>query len=213
MGWRRRERAPRWLASGKPVDDAPALSADDLEAAVADGMLIARFSAVMDLKNRLIVSALRDDERFTRDRAAAFVRDAVDAVVAEQAQNEAHAEEVIEEAEGSRGAARHEHDYKSRDVDLLDARLHVYRDVARGIREASDDPEWVDALIEDARQKAWGEISRELANRLDDVERVSRVVVDDDYLRDRDERMRRLREFDLWELADQRYSAHPKRGR
>jgi hypothetical protein len=210
MGWRRRERAPRWLATGKRLDEQSPAQPPDIDAATADGVLIARFSAVMALKNRLIVSALRDDERFDRERAAALVRDVVDAVVAEQAENEAHAEDVIENAEGARGAARHEHDYKSRDVDLLDARRQIYHDVARDIREASDDPQWVDALVEDARQRAWDEISRELSNRLDDVQRVATVVVDDDYNRHRDERMRRLREFDLWELADKHYSRLPK---
>jgi hypothetical protein len=209
MGWRR-ERSPRWLATGKPLDEQPAAPPRDIDASIADGMLIARFSAVMDLKNRLIVAALRDDERFDRARAAEFVREVVDSVVAEQAENEAHAEEEIEHAEGARGAARHEHDYKWRDLELLDARRNVYREVARRIREALDDPEWVDALIEDARQKAWDEISRELSVRLDDAKRIATVVVDDDYYRDRDERMRRVREFDLWELADQHYNRRPR---
>ncbi|MGD8166746.1 hypothetical protein ACEXOS_005945 [Herbiconiux sp. P16] len=210
MGWRRRERAPRWLATGKPVEAPEPFGPKDVEAAIVDGILIARFSVVMAVKNRLIVAALRDDQPFDRERAAEIVRDVTEEVALEQELNEEHADEVIEHAEGDRGVARHEHDYKSRDVELLSARRRVYHDVARDIRRAADDPEWVANLVEDARRAAWDDIGRELANRLDDVERVSNVVVDEEYFRDRDERMRRLREFDLWELADKHYSRKPK---
>ncbi|MCS5719970.1 hypothetical protein N1027_17705 [Herbiconiux sp. CPCC 205763] len=213
MGWRRRERAPRWLATGKPVEAPESFGPESVEAAIVDGMLIARFSVVMAVKNRLIVAALRDDQRFDRDRAAEIVRAVVEEVALEQEMNEEHADEVIEHAEGDRGVARHEHDYKSRDVELLAARRRVYHDVARDIRLAAADPKWVATVVEDARGAAWDDIGRELSNRLDDVERVSNVVVDEEYFRDRDERMRRLREFDLWELADQHYGGKPKRGR
>jgi hypothetical protein len=215
MGWRRRERGPRWLATGKPVEAPEPFGPKDVEAAIVDGMLIARFSVVLAVKNRLIVAALRDDQPFDRERAAEIVREVAEEVALEQEVNEVHADEVIEHAEGDPGVARHEHDYKSRDVELLSARRRVYHDVARDIRLAASDPEWVAAVVEDARSAAWADIGRELANRLDDVVRVSNVVVDDEYYRDRDERMRRLREFDLWELADKNYARAPKakRGR
>jgi hypothetical protein len=213
MGWRRRERGPRWLATGKPVEAPEPVAPEEVEAAIADGLLIARFSVVLAVKNRLIVAALRDDQTFDRDRAAAIAREVVEEVALEQEANELHADEVLEHAEHDRGVARHEHDYKSRDVELLGARRRVYHEVARGIRRAADDPEWVAAVVEDARAAAWAEIGRELGNRLDDVERVSNVVVDDEYYRDRDERMRRLREFDLWELADKNYARRPKKSR
>ncbi|MDO9398330.1 MAG: hypothetical protein Q7T71_17425 [Herbiconiux sp.] len=202
---RRRDRGPRWLATGKPVDEPEPMAPRDIDAAVADGLLIARFSAVLALKNRLIVSALRDDLPFEPERAAREAREVLAELAAEQDHNSEHARDVIGLAELSRGAARHEHDYKRRDVELLTARRTVYRAVAEGIRSDADDPAVLDTLVEDARGRAWDEISRELGARLDDAGRVANMVVDDEYRRTRDERMRRLREFDLWELADRTY--------
>ena len=210
----RQGRSPRWLATGKPVEKPEPLAAAEVEAAVADGLLIARFSAVLALKNRLIVAALRDDVRFDTANAAQMAREVLEDLALEQDRNVVHAVDVIEHVGTEGGAARHEHDYKSRDLALLDARRQVYRDVAIGIRSDAADPEVVAALVEDARLRAWDEISRELTSRLDDTVRISSsVVVDDVYRRERAERMRRLREFDLWELADQHYSRRPKASR
>ncbi|GLK18951.1 MULTISPECIES: hypothetical protein [Herbiconiux] len=201
---RRRAKRPRWLASGAPIAPPEPLSADEIDAAIADGLLIARFSAVLALKNRLIVSALRDDESFDRARAAEAAREVLQELAEEQENNLDHALEVIEEAQSDRGVARHQHDYKARDLELLSARRRVYRDVADSIRRDAADDVAVALLVDDARKRAWEEISREIEARLDQVRATSNLVVDEEYRRHRAERMRRVREFDLWELEDSR---------
>ena len=123
-----------------------------------------------------------------------------------------HADDLIERLDdgyADEGAARHEHDYKARDTGLLEARRRVYREVAAGIRADAADPDALATLIESARSRAWDEIGREIEARLD-ATRTTQIVVDADYLRQRGERMRRLREFDLWELADSRYAPAPQ---
>ncbi|MGA1836245.1 hypothetical protein VD659_04860 [Herbiconiux sp. 11R-BC] len=216
---KRRERGkakgsgPRWLATGEPVDAPEPPQPQDMDAAVTDGLVIARFSVVMALKNRLIVSALRDGRPFDRENAMAEARDALETIAREQDQNAVHADESIADARRASGAARHEHDYKRRDLGLLSARRAVYTEVAQGIRSDAGDEAKLAELVEDARARAWDEISREVANRLDDVRGSAEIVVDDDYRRHRDERMRRLREFDLWELADRSYARTAKRKR
>ncbi|MFB2556188.1 hypothetical protein [Herbiconiux liangxiaofengii] len=207
---RRRVKRPRWLASGEPIAPPEPLSADEIDAAIADGVLIARFSAVLALKNRLIVAALRDDRSFEASTAAAYAREVLEELALEQEHNSEHASEVIEEAQSDRGVARHQHDYKARDVDMLGARRRVYEEVAQRIRRDSADDVAVALLVDDARTRAWEEISREIESRLDRVRVAADVVVDDDYRRHRAERMRRVREFDLWELADSRYK-RPRR--
>ncbi|GAA2224050.1 hypothetical protein N1031_00610 [Herbiconiux moechotypicola] len=204
---RNRSRLPKWIATGKPIVAPPPLPPEELEAAVDDGLLIARFSAVLALKNRLIVSALRDDEPFDRDSAARAYAAVVADLAIEQDQNADHAAELIDQVELDPGVARHEHDYKSRDVELLSARRAVYRRVAKRLRDDARDPEVVARVVEEARERAWEEIARELSSRLDDAREVAGVVVDDEYRRLRAERMRRVREFDLWELAESREAA------
>jgi hypothetical protein len=186
------------------------LSPEEIDAAIADGLLIARFSAVLALKNRLIVAALRDDERFDPETAAGLAREVLETLAVEQLHNSEHASEVIEDVQSDRGVARHQHDYKARDVDLLGARRRVYEEVAASIRRDAQDEATVGRLVDDARTRAWEEISREIEARLDQVRVVSDLVVDDEYRRHRAERMRRVREFDLWELADSRYK-RPRR--
>lgn len=207
---RRRAKRPRWLASGAPVAPPEPLSPEEIDAAIADGLLIARFSAVLALKNRLIVAALRDDERFDPETAAGLAREVLETLAVEQLHNSEHASEVIEDVQSDRGVARHQHDYKARDIDLLGARRRVYEEVAASIRRDAQDEATVGRLVDDARTRAWEEISREIEARLDQVRVVSDLVVDDEYRRHRAERMRRVREFDLWELADSRYK-RPRR--
>jgi hypothetical protein len=202
---RRRGRVPRWLATGRNVEPPKPLPESEIEAAIADGLLIARFSAVLTLKNRLIVASIRDEIPFAVEHATGLAREVLESIAAEQDANAVHAADVIEFAEGDAGAARHEHDYKSRDLELLNARSRVYREVAERMRLDADDPERLAELVEQARVKAWDDISREIDSRLDDARIAANVVVDEEYLRDRDERMRRLREFDLWHLADENY--------
>ncbi|MFB2582969.1 hypothetical protein ACEXQD_17105 [Herbiconiux sp. P15] len=202
---RRRGRGPRWLATGKAVEPPAPLPEHEVEAAIADGVLIARFSAVLTLKNRLIVASIRDEVPFEPENAARLAQEVLEAIAAEQDENTDHTVDVIGFAESDSGAARHEHDYKMRDLELLNARRRVYREVAERLRLDAADPEYVAGLVEEARVKAWDDISREIDARLDDARTAATVVVDDEYLRDRDERMRRLREFDLWHLADQNY--------
>jgi len=205
----KRGKGARWVATGEPIEPLPA---GDIDAAVADGLSIARFSAVLALKNRLIVAALRDDVDFDPETAAVLAREVLDALAREQDGNIDHADDVIERLDDEyddEGAARHEHDYKARDTDLLAARRRVYQAVAEGIRADAADPDALATLIESARSRAWDEIGREIESRLD-ATRTAEIVVDADYLRHRAERMRRLREFDLWELADSRYAPKPQ---
>lgn len=203
-------KTPRWLGTGKEIEAKP-LPPHELEAAITDGLSIARFSVVLALKNRLIVAALRDDLPFDRETAAVLAREELQEIAREQDRNIEHAEDASEHAGSAHGAARHEHDYKARDLALLTARRRVYEAVAARARADADDPERVAELVEDARVRAWDEISREVAARLDVTGAAEQVVVDDRYLAEREGRMRRLREIDLWELADQRHAHTAKR--
>lgn len=198
-------KGPKWLGSGEPLAEAEPLPPHELEAAITDGLLIARFSVVLTLKNRLIVSALRDDRAFDPEAAAAMAGEELRALAAEQDRNAEHTAESIFTAGSQRGAARHEHDYKARDIALLAARQSVYAAVGSRARDDARNPERLAELVEDARVRAWEEISRELTGRLDAVGVTHDVVVDADYLAHRDARMRHLREIDLWELADARH--------
>lgn len=201
---RDRARRPRWIATGQPIVAPAPMPPDEVEAAVADGLLIARFSAVLGLKNRLIVSALRDGHPFDRDAAAIAFAEVSEELALEHDVNAKHASDLIAQVETDAGVARHEHDYKSRDVELLAARRTVYREVARQLRHDARDAEVVQRVVEDARVRAWDEIAREITVRLDRAEAIERVDAGDDYLVGREKRMRRLRDFDLWELAESR---------
>ncbi|WP_368496503.1 hypothetical protein [Herbiconiux sp. A18JL235] len=201
---RKRGGGPRWIATGKPIATPPPVPREEIDAAIADGLLIARFSAVLALKNRLIVSALRDDLPFDRDEAARAYSEVAGELAEEQERNAEHASELIQQVMSDPGVARHEHDYKSRDVELLVARRAVYSEVARRLRSDALEPEIVAEVVEEARTRAWDEISRELTARLDDTRRVEGLARDDDYARDRVERMRLLQELDLHDLAEGR---------
>lgn len=193
VGWRKGRRK---LA--RPYVAPPEVEPPPVSHAVDDGLLIARSWAVVEVKNWIVVRALRDGEPYDPDATAAAVRFELGRMADEQAE---YAERVGEERQAAfqrRGSARHQHDYRAGDLAALSRRRAVYSGLSEALAKARDDEAFVAELAEAARERAWEDIARAIEANLDRV--ADEPVVDDSYRRARAQRLRWLRDVDLARL-------------
>jgi hypothetical protein len=168
---------------------------------IEEGLLIAESAVRMAVKNRIIVSAVRDQNDYD---AAEYAKVAQNELSFAMEQNFENSERVVIEREAavrSRGAATHEHDYGWDDRETLRRRRAVYEGLAAELRAWRDDPERVAALVEDARLAAWADISASLETRLVDPLREPEAPTADETL-EHDDRVALLLQ-DLDDLGNQ----------
>ena len=172
------------------------------EESFAEGLLVAESAARMALKNRIIVRALRGDEPFDPDRAAAAAREVLYELVQEMNQVAEWSAAERESAALREGRSAHQHDYHRADAWNLRLRERINAAVSKRLWELRGDPEYLAAFAERARQDAWAEIAGVIDQRL--AREWPEIEVDEAYERERDSRMRGL-ELDLaHQLADVR---------
>jgi hypothetical protein len=192
---KRRKRSPqRWAGSNREVEP-PHLKA--AEEAVGDGVTMIHHALVQAVKNRLIVSALRDGEPYSAAHAVELAQEELDRVVAEQQDSAKTATKALRRAKLAHGRAMSEHDYGQLDVEALELRVLVYDSVAERFAARRDDEEFLASLVEESRGRAWDELGGVVRSRL---VRAASIADDPDYEDARAERMREVA-FDLGDLA------------
>ncbi|MRG59894.1 asparagine synthase [Agromyces sp. CFH 90414] len=193
MGWIERLRARR-RTRFKPFDrsalpEAPQASFEEM---VDDGLMMAEGAGRLALKNRFIVQALRGEEPYDDQRAAAAAREVLYELVQEADESAELSHEERESARNRDGRSQHQHDYHRADVLNLRRREKVYAEIAKRLWELREDPEYLATFANRARDAAWGEVAEVIEQRLDrewpDIE------VDAEYELARDQRMRELAE-------------------
>lgn len=195
-------RNPRKRKPARSALRAISVSPEAAQRAIDEGVLIARFAVVMDVKNHIIVTALRHDAPFDAEATALEVKQSLGRLADEQA---AYAERVTEvlrsRAASARGSVKHEHDYHPQDLATLDLRYAVNVGVGNRLRELAADDAYVSDIVETARQDAWSELGGEVEGRLDRIPRPP--VRNADYERNRARRIRSLIDEDLAALRQQ----------
>lgn len=186
--WRffRRRARPRFA----PFDRTALPEAEPLtfEESFAEGLLVAESAARMALKNRIIVAALRGDEPFDADRAAAAAREVLYELVQEMNEVAEWSAAERESAALREGRSAHQHDYHRADAWNLRLRERINAAVSKKLWELRGDPEYLAAFAERARDDAWTEIAGVIEQRL--AREWPEIEVDEAYERERDERMR-----------------------
>lgn len=193
--WRKGPKKP-----ARPYVAPPEVELPPVSHAVEDGLLIAKSWASLEVKNWIVVRALRDGADYDPEATAAAVRAELDRMAAEQ---EGYAERVGEERQAAfqkRGNAKHQHDYRAGDLSALSRRRSVYAGLADALVDARNNDEFVAELAETARERAWEDIARALEANLDRV--AAEPVVDESYRRARAQRLRWLRDIDLARLIE-----------
>jgi len=181
----------------RPYVRTPVAQPISVERAVEEGLLIARSAVTMDVKNRIIVSALRDDHRFDAVETATWVALELTRLSAEQAEYAERMSELANTLTDVRGTTSKEHDYGPRDYRLLTRRGLAYASLSEHLARLVDDSHYVASVVEAARAQAWSELGTAIESRLDlgPMEHP-----DADYALERDTRLRALVAIDLARL-------------
>jgi hypothetical protein len=192
------KRNPR-RAPHRPYVREPAAEPITIERAVEEGLLIVRSALTMEIKNRIIVSALRDDRPFDAAEAATWVGLELEHLSREQADYAKRMNHLAVTVKGARGPKLHTHDYGPRDYRSLTRRGMAYSALSAELERLESDADFVSGVVEDARGRAWSELGGAIVSRLDLVP--AEPPPDPDYAVGRDARLRSFVEVDLANLS------------
>lgn len=179
----------------------PPVEPASVERAVEEGLLIARSALVMDVKNHIIVAAIRDGIDFDETALADFVRAEVHKLAREHSGYEEQTKLWATAAVTARGPHADVHDYRSGDLDALTHREETYSGMAAGLDALAHDSAYVAGILESARLRAWEELAAVIGSTLD---RMAAVSTEEDYERHRGTRLRQFRAIDLAQLIESR---------
>ena len=185
--WRRRKRQRFAPFDRKKLPEVEPLT---FEESFSEGLLVAEAAGRMALKNRIIVEALRGDEPWDADRAAAAAREVLHELIVELNRVAEWSAAERQSAAEREGRSEHQHDYHREDAWNLRLRERINVAVAKRLTELRNDDAYLAELAERARQEAWGEISGVIDQRL--AREWAGYEVDDAYEQERDQRLEAL---------------------
>jgi hypothetical protein len=189
--------APR--APAPAPDPAPAKPVP-LERSVDEGVLIASAAVAMDVKNHIIVEAIRDGSRYDPDGVTAAVRREL-LELAEENESSAHrVQQLSVDVQSSRGAPDNSEGYEFDDHPTLTKRGVIHVLLAAELERLSEDDSFVADLAERARLQAWAEVGSAIESRL--LASAPRPI-DDDYEAQKDARVRALLDINFRALEKQ----------
>jgi hypothetical protein len=189
---------------------APALKRPvSIERSVDEGVIIATAAVTMDVKNYIIVEAIREGHPFNlTDVLAAVRRELLDLAT----ENDASAQRVQQlavDVQTPAGAPDDSEGYQLDDHPTLTKRGIIHVMLAAELERLSEDDEFVADVAERARQRAWAEVGDAVSSRLLDS---LPVAPDPYYDDDKDARVRALFNINLRALEKQA-KRHGHRGR
>lgn len=169
--------------------------------AIAEGVAIATAAVRLTVKNQILVGTIAQGGTFEIEHYMDEARTALRAMADESEQAAEHLTALRKRARGRHSDPHGTHDYRDRDVRNLRRRAKQSTGVANHLREMTDDPEALKALVEEARAAAWADVRSNLDRRL----RVEGMRADQDpeYEQMREARMQALKLVDLQALSSE----------
>lgn len=170
-----------------------------VERAVEEGLMIAKTALAMDLKNHIIVGAIRHDNNFVESELREFLSGEIDKLAREQSGYADRTDSWAVASTSARGPQANVHDYRSDDYGSLTKRGQTYTAMADALKALANDAEFLAVVLASAQTQAWSEIERAIMAKLEGEVRSS---TEKGYTRTRKERMRQVREIDLAALDE-----------
>jgi hypothetical protein len=141
-----------------PAADGPAFDAATLDDLVAEGMLIVGSAVRLSVSNQAIVRALREHADFDSEWYSTAVVQQLALLADEKESDAARVAEELAAATGRTGRARHQSDYRQRDVLHLRQRKAMLDSLVHEIRAREGDDAYVESLAAASRLAASDEI-------------------------------------------------------
>lgn len=152
LGRRKKSGPARYAPEGLPAPPS-------IEDMVHDGLLLARATLRMNLKNAMFLRAIRDHEDFDEEFYVDVFHDACVALATENLADAQRMDTLKEAAEGRTGRPQHPSDYRWEDAPLLDLRQQANIAVSHELMVMSSDVEAARSLITEARASALSELA------------------------------------------------------
>lgn len=184
----------------RPFDESllPPKSFVTVAEATDDGLMLTEYASRMAVKNRFIRKILADKQPWFIEQSREDARAALDMLADE---SDAEAENLARNIQKFRDNPRLPKDsqgYSYSDVANMEHRRDVALDVAQRLRAQSADETYLNNLVDTARRDAWREIAANIEHTLD----LEYFPIDEEYERNRDDRLRAFIDEDLAALLE-----------
>jgi hypothetical protein len=176
----------RATVPGRPYVDPPKTEPITVDRSAEEGLLIARSALMLEVKNRIIVGALRDDEPFDRERVRDLITTELVVLAEEYAESERRLSHLADDSLHAVDGDRELGVYGPRDYTALTKRSTVSAAMARALRGYIADAPFLDELVDEARDRAWADVGAAIAARL---EAMAAPEMDEWYETDRETRL------------------------
>jgi hypothetical protein len=152
----------------------PVPSADDdspredisIDRAVDDGLLIARAALTMEVKNYIIVTAIRDGRPFDLAEVTRVVQSELHSLADENDANAARVRDLADEVLKA-GRAKHDSEgYQTDDHPALTNRGVIHSQLSEQLNALADDEAYIADVTDRARTQAWAEVGDAIESRL-----------------------------------------------
>jgi hypothetical protein len=171
-----------------------------IERSVDEGVLIAASAVTLEVKNVIILSAIRDGSPFDSEKVEAAVRRGL-LDLAEENESSAHrVQQLSVDVQTKRGPRDNSEGYQVDDHPTLTKRGVIHVMLAAELERLSEEGEFVSGLAERARLQAWAELGDAIESRL--IASLPRPR-DADYEQEKDARIRALIDINLRALERQ----------
>jgi hypothetical protein len=171
-----------------------------IERSVDEGVLIASAAVTMEVKNHIIVEAIREGHPFNLDDVCATVRREFVALAHENNASAQRVQQLSVDVQTERGADYDSEGYQVDDHPTLTKRGIVHVMLAAELERLSEDEQFVAEVAERARVQAWAEVGDAVSTRLLDALPDGR---DPSYDDEKDARVRALLGINLRALEKQ----------
>jgi hypothetical protein len=171
-----------------------------IERSVDEGVLIASATVTMDVKNYIIVEAIREGHPYDLAEVASAARRDLLALARENEASAARVQQLAVDVQTPQGAPNDSEGYQVDDHPTLTKRGIIHVLLAAELERLSEDRKFVEELAERARLQAWAEVGDAIEARLiDSLPKKPDPFYDDD----RDARLRALLNINLRALEKQ----------
>jgi hypothetical protein len=178
----------------------PLRKAMSIERSVEEGLIIARAALTMDVKNYIIIRAVRDGHPFDLDEVVEEAKRHILELAHENATSGARIQQLAEEVLTPAGAQDDSEGYQAEDAPTLTKRGVIHDLVSDELERLSEDDAYLGEVAEHARVRAWAEVGDAIEDRL--LESLPKPP-DQYYEEDKDARIRALYNINLKALERQ----------
>lgn len=195
MWFRRAFRRRKRSGTQKPFDESLLPPTEFLTVAESteEGLLLIEYASRMAVKNRFITKILADKTPWFIEQSHEDARTTLSLLADESDAEAENLTALIKKFRDNPQRQKDSQGYSFNDVANMEHRKEVALEVARRLRQQSADETYLAEIVETARRDAWREIAANIESNLD----AEYFPIDEEYRRNRDQRLRAFIKEDL----------------